>query len=367
MQNAFRSVCPAAHDIFWGNNILLKKVTAVLLIFLLLMNLTACKSEEKKRYEAEFLNLFDTATRIIGYADSKEAFTKQAKMVHDELEVYHQLYDIYNDYPGINNIKTINDQAGIAPVKVDQKIIDLLAFSKKAYAMSNGKLNIAMGSVLKIWHDHREAGLEDPERATLPTEAELRAASLHTDISQMVIDDKAGTVFLKDPEMSLDVGGIAKGYATEQVSKYAEKNGVTSMLLSVGGNVRSIGKRGDGTEWKVGVQNPYEKDGKNLSQVGLTDRSLVTSGIYERYYIVNGKNYHHIIDPATLFPANYFVSVTVLCQDSGYADALTKAIFNVPFEEGKALIESLPETEALWAFPDGTIQYSSHFTDYISE
>jgi thiamine biosynthesis lipoprotein len=346
---------------------LFKKVTAVLLVFLLLINLAACAGAEKKRYEAEFLNLFDTVTRIVGYADSKEEFTKQVQMVHDDLEGYHQLYDIYNDYPGVNNIKTINDQAGIAPVKVDQKIIDLLKFSLKAYNLSKGRLNIAMGSVLKIWHEHREAGMDDPERATLPTMEELQAASRHTDIGQMVIDDKNNTVFLKDPEMSLDVGGIAKGYATEQVCKFAEKNGVTSMLVSVGGNVRSIGKRGDGTEWKVGIQNPYEQNGKNLSQVNLTESSLVTSGIYERYYIVDGKNYHHIIDPATLFPANYFVSVTVLCHDSGLADALTKAIFNAPFEEGKDLIESLPDTEALWAFADGTIKYSSHFKDYISK
>ncbi|MBN7774604.1 FAD:protein FMN transferase [Clostridium aminobutyricum] len=334
---------------------------------MLLINLTACKDGEKKRYETEFLNLFDTVTRIVGYADSEEEFTKQVQMIHDDLEVYHQLYDIYNDYPGVSNIKTINDQAGLAPVKVDQKIIDLLKFSQEAYNMSDGKVNVAMGAVLKIWHDHREAGTEDPEKATLPSVEELQAASEHTDINQMFIDEKNNTVFLKDPKMSLDVGAIAKGYATEMVSKFAEKNGVTSMLLSVGGNVRSIGKRGDGAEWKVGVQNPYDQNGKNISKVSLTESSLVTSGIYERYYRIDGKIYHHIIDPVTLFPASYFVSVTILCPDSGMADALSTAVFNVPFEEGKALIERLPDTEALWAFADGTIKYSSHFKDYVSE
>jgi len=345
---------------------LTRKLIALTLILILLFDLTACGKTEKKRYEAEFLELFDTVTRIVGYSDSKEEFTDQVQMIHDNLETYHQLYDIYHDYPGVNNIKTINDQAGIAPVKVDQKIIDLLKFSKQAYEMTGGKVNVAFGSVLRIWHDHRTIGIDTPEKATLPSLDELTEASKHTDINQVVVDEENSTVFLKDPEMLLDVGAIAKGYATEQVCQIAQENGFTAGLVSVGGNVRSIGVKGDGQQWKVGVQNPYDVNGDNLSQVYLQDESLVTSGIYERYYTVNGKNYHHIIDPVTLFPAEYFVSVTILCPNSGLADALSTSIFNMPFDQGKDLIESLPDTEALWAFSDGTLKYSSHFQDYIT-
>lgn len=347
---------------------MVRKTTAILLTILLIFNLAACGNTEKKRYEAEFLTLFDTATRIVGYTDSKEEFTKQVQLIHDNLEAYHQLYDIYNDYPGVNNIKTINDQAGIAPVKVDRRIIDLLLFSKKAYKMSNGKVNIALGAVLKIWHDHRTIGIQDPEKAALPSRDQLVEASKHTNIDQVIIDEENSTVYLQDPEMSLDVGAVAKGYATEEVSKLALENGFTSVLISVGGNVRGVGEKEDrDTPWKVGVQNPYDQNGENISQVILMDESLVTSGIYERYYIVNGKNYHHIIDPATLFPADYFVSVTILCPDSGMADALSTSVFSMPFDEGKALIENLPETEAMWAFQDGTIKYSSHFQESISQ
>lgn len=356
------------HADIMGESILVRKTTAVILVMILLFNLAACAKTEKKRYEAEFLKLFDTVTQIVGYTDNKEEFTKQAQLIHDSLEEYHQLYDIYNDYPGINNIKAINDQAGIAPVKVDQRIIDLLQFSKKAYELTDGKVNVAFGAVLKIWHEHRTVGIETPEKATLPSMDQLVEASKHTDINQMIIDEKNSTVFLQDPEMSLDVGAIAKGYATEEVSKIAFKNGFTSGLISVGGNVRSIGVKADGdAPWKVGVQNPYDQNGENISQVKLKDKSLVTSGIYERYYTVDGKNYHHIIDPVTLFPADYFVSVTILCPDSGLADALSTSVFNMPFEQGEALIESLPDTEALWAFKDGTMKYSSHFQDYIAQ
>jgi len=346
-----------------------RRITAVFIIMILAFNLAACAEakEEKKRYEAEFLLLFDTVTQVIGYTANEEEFNEQVNLIYDNLEEYHQLYDIYNSYDGINNLKTINDQAGIAPVKVDGRIIDLLLFSREAYEMTDGKVNAAYGAVLKIWHDHRDAGIEDPENATLPDIDQLQEASKHTDINQVIIDEENSTVYLTDPEMRLDVGAIAKGYATEQVSRDAEKNGFTSALISVGGNVRAIGKRGDGTPWKVGIQNPYDQNGEDINKVRLTDASLVTSGIYERYYTVNGNNYHHIIDPETLYPAEYFLSVSILCPDSGLADALSTSIFNMPYEQGLALIESLPDAAAAWVFPDKQVKYSSRFTNFVSD
>lgn len=346
-----------------------KKITAVFMILILAFNLAACADaeDEKKRYEAEFLLLFDTVSQVIGYTSTEEEFNEQVNLIYDNLEEYHQLYDIYNSYDGINNVKTINDQAGIAPVKVDGRIIDLLLFSMEAYEMTDGKVNAAYGAVLKIWHEHRDAGIEDPEKATLPDMDQLREASEHTDISKVIIDEENSTVYLADPEMSLDVGAVAKGYATEQVSKIAEKNGFTNALISVGGNVRAIGRRADGTSWKVGIQNPYEQNGEDISKVNLTDGSLVTSGVYERYYSVNGKNYHHIIDPETLYPAEYFLSVSILCPDSGMADALSTSVFNMPYEQGLELIESLPDTAAAWVFADKQVKYSSRFTDFVSD
>lgn len=349
---------------------MLKKLAAVLLIAIMAFNLAACsgtKEEEQKRFEAEFLLLFDTVTRVIGYAASEEEFNQQVNLIYDNLQEYHQLYDIYNSYDGINNVKTINDQAGIAPVQVDRKIIDLLLFSREAYEMTGGKVNAAYGSVLRIWHDHREAGIEDPEQATVPDLEQLQEAAQHTDFEQVVIDEENGTVYLPDPEMRLDVGAIAKGYATEQVARLAEENGFANVLISVGGNVRAIGTRADGTLWKVGIQNPFDQNGEDVSKIRLTDASLVTSGVYERYYTVGDKNYHHIIDPDTLFPSEYFESVSILCPDSGMADALSTSLFNMPFEQGLEMIESLPDTEALWVFHDGSVQSSSGFEDYIAE
>lgn len=338
-----------------------KKIILLFLALFLLLNLTACGRPVKNRYEGQFLQLFDTATRIIGYAQSKEVFGEYVQQIHDELEIYHQLYDIYNDYEGVNNLKTVNDNAGLAPVKVDRRIIDLLLLAREAYDFSEGRMNVALGAVLRIWHDYREAGTDDPERAEIPPMALLEEAAKHTNIDDVVIDEAAGTVYLADPEMSLDVGSVGKGYAVEQVARFIMAQGFTDGLISVGGNVRSFGHKDDGKQlWNIGIQNP-ESGGPDLFTLQLTDRSLVTSGDYIRYYTVGDTRYHHIIDPETLMPAAYFTAVTIICPDSGLADALSTMVFNMPFEEGLAYVEGLSDTEALWVFTDGSQKYSSGF------
>lgn len=348
---------------------MLKKIVSIVVIIVIISNLAACNLQKNNRYQAQFLELFDTVTTIIGYAKDESTFTGYAQMIHDNLEVYHKLYDIYNDYEGINNVKTINDNAGIAPVKVDQKIIELLKFSKEAYEFSDGKVNIAFGAVLAVWHDYREEGLEDPTIAKLPPMEVLKEKEQHTDINKVVIDEKASTVYLEDPDMRLDVGAIAKGYATERVVKSLEEKGITGILLSVGGNVRSIGSREEKQkEWNVGIQNPdRESDEEYLMVTKIVDLSLVSSGDYERYYTVEGKEYHHIIDPQTLMPSQYYTAVSILCKDSGMADALSTIIFNMPLEDGKKLIESLDNTEALWVLKDGELKYSSGFEKFIKK
>ncbi len=345
-----------------------RRIITVLLIILLAFNLTACDNG-KKRYQANFFELFDTATTIIGYAVDEDTFTEYAQMIYDNLKEYHELYDKYNDYEGVNNIKTINDNAGIAPVKVDQRIIDLLQFSKDAYDLSDGKVNIAFGAVLSIWHDYREVGGEDPEKAELPPMELLEEKNLHIDINKIIIDENANTVYLEDPEMNLDVGAIAKGYATEMVAQIMIKKGITGLLLSVGGNVRAIGHRDEKVQaWSVGIQNPdQDSEDPYLLITQLEDLSLVSSGDYERYYIVDGLRYHHIIDPETLMPAAYYTAVSIITENSGLADALSTTIYNMPLEEGQALIESLVGTEAMWVMKDGSLIFSSGFESFIKE
>lgn len=355
--------------LIFGVKSLYKKITAILIVIIIVFNLSACDKKEPTRYEAQFLSLFDTVTTIVGYAESEEKFTEYSQLIYDDLKEYHELYDIYNDYEGINNIKTINDNAGIKPIKVDKKIIDLILFAKDEYVETNGKTNIALGSVLIIWHDYRTEGIENPESAKLPSIDKLKAAAEHIDINSVIVDKTNSTVFLSDPDMRLDVGAIAKGYATEQVSRLAKEKGLVSAIISVGGNVRGLGNKADTNEqWSVGIQNPNKESENNvLKLVYLSDKSLVTSGNYERYYTVNGKKYNHIINQETLFPSEYFASVSIICKNSGKADGLSTAVFSMPYEQGKELIDSLPDTEAMWVYNNGEIKYSENFEKLVKE
>ncbi len=326
------------------------------------------QSSELTRYSATFLDVFDTQTEIVGYGTSEEEFTALVEQLKEKLIYYNNLYDIYNDYEGVNNIKTINDNAGIVPVVVDTEIIELLKFSKSMYELSDGQVNIAMGSVLSIWHEYREAGTADPNNAKVPAMEALESAAAHMDISQLIIDEEASTVYLEDSEMSLDVGGIGKGYAVQRVADYARELGVDSILISVGGNICAVGEKTGGSKWTLGIQNPDLSSEEDYAlKVKVQDQCVVTSGSYQRYYVVDGGRYCHIIDPDTLMPADYFPSVSIIAEDSGMADALSTAVFNMPLEEGIELVNGIDGVEAVWILEDGSVWYSDNFEEYVVE
>ncbi len=341
----------------------MKKAIAVCLMLLIVATvLFVQRTEDVKRYQTGFFDLFDTYTELTFYAEDADMAAAVAAAVKEELTVCHQLYDIYHEYEGMNNLKTINDNAGIAPVEVDRRIIELLLFSKEMYQKTGGQVNIAMGSVLALWHDKRTEGIEDPDNASLPDMDALLAAAQHMDIENLMIDEQAMTVYLADPEMRLDVGAVAKGFATERTAALIAALGVESALLSVGGNVRAIGLRGDGTPWQVGVQNPdLDAQESNVATVALENCSMVTSGSYQRYYVVDGIVYHHIIDPVTLMPAGYSQSVTILTEDSGIADALSTALFTVHIEQGKEILKGFDDVQALWITQDGEMVRTDGF------
>lgn len=335
-------------------------------------NSTKTKAENKdlQKFSTSFTDLFDTATQVIGFTDSQEEFDHYADLIYQTMWEYHQLFDIYHLYDGINNIKTINDNAGKQPVQVDDRLIDMLDQAIEAEQTMKGKMNIAFGSVLSVWHDYREQGLADPNKAVLPPVEELKKKAEYADLSKVVIDHQKKTAFLPDKEMKLDVGAIAKGYATEKTAQMIEEAGLTQAMLSVGGNIRVIGRKigeqGEELPWSVGIQNPdisaVEPTVKVLALQGK--QSLVTSGIYERFFTVNGKNYHHIIDPETLFPSERYLSVSIVCEDSGLADALSTALFNMELSEGQELISSLDGVEACWILPNNTIEVSDGFSKF---
>lgn len=350
------------------------KIVTLILAFCLILPMlwfVSCEEEgervELEKFSAYSFDYFDTVTTVSGYAESKEAFDAVANEVLKELETYHRLFTIYHRFEGLENLCTINElvEGQHRTVTVDRRVIDMLLYAKQMHELTDGRVNIAMGSVLSIWHEYRTVGMGDPVSAQLPPMDKLQEAAQHTNIDNLVIDEQNCTVTITDPKMKLDVGAIAKGYAVEMIAQMLESRGITGYVLNVGGNVRTIGTKADGAPWTVGLENPLDDGEDYLCYLGLTGQTLVTSGSYQRYYLVNGKRYHHIIHPDTLMPAEGFVSVSVLCGHSGSADALSTALFCMTLEQGMALVQSLPDTEAQWVLPDGTRYATDGWNAYV--
>jgi thiamine biosynthesis lipoprotein len=311
------------------------------------------RSGQLERYEMSFYDIFDTYSSVTIYASNEKAANAVFDDVREELRRLNKLYDIYNNYEGINNIKTINDNAGVEPVKIDDDLMELLEFSVKAYDETDGAVNPAMGSVLSIWHSYREAGTDNPQTAALPSDEELKEAAAHTDINALVLDKQNGTAYIGDPKVKLDVGAVAKGFAADKAMEVIKGHGVQNAMLNMGGNVLTMGGKPDNKEWGVAVQNPRDSS-QNSAFVTINDGAVVTSGDYQRYYEVNGVRYSHIIDGETLFPPTRYASVTVATDSSAIADMLSTALFILPEEQGNALALKY-DAHICRIYGDGTI------------
>ena len=344
-----------------------RNLIALVLISTLIM-LTACSSPAEKtaqnpqRFTANFLGTFDAVVQVIGYTETEEDFSDYLEYIHQRFEHFHRLFDKYNDYEGINNIKTINDNAGKKPVQVEQEIIDLILLSKEWHGLTDGKVNIAVGSLLDIWDEKIKQAMSNPEQVTLPSKEELAAAAEHINIDNVIVDKEARTVFLAHENMSLDVGAIGKGFAAEVVGNEVFAMGFTSGVIISGGNWKALGKpiRDDRDHWTVAVQNPDKpytlSEEGILRRIALRDESLDTGGDYQRFAYIEGLRVHHIIDPDTLMPGNYHRGVTVMTDRSDVADLISTGLFLLPYEKGRTLADSIEGVEALWVMPDGTIR-----------
>ena len=350
------------------------KSLSCLCIFLgLLVILTGCPKTAKREDIIKpkgmvYFTFFDTVSYVYSYAgDSQKTFEERCGSVSAILDEYHSLFNIYYDFEGVNNLKTVNDNAGKAPVKVDRKLIDFLLYAKQLYNVTNGEMNVMMGSVLKLWHDCRDAASTSPSNVRIPTADELNEAAKHTDISLIEIDEENLTVFISDPNARIDVGALGKGYATERAAEHLRSIGADSYVLNIGGNIRIIGHKQDGGSWGTGIKDPADTS-RYATIIDIADTSCVTSGDYERFFSVNGKRYHHVIDKDTLMPSEHFSSVTIITPDSGLADALSTALFSMSYEDGLALISKMSiSVEVLWISRDGTQHYTPGFENLIKK
>ena len=310
---------------------------------------------ELEKHTEKVYEYFDTITTFMAYTKDEEEFEHYVRVLNEELKKYHELYNSYDAFEGVNNFRTINENAGKEAVEVDSKIIELIEYSKEMYDLTGGKINIAMGSLLGLWHDAREISVNNPDEAKIPEESVLKKASSHKDINAIEIDKEKNTVYISDPDVRIDIGAIGKGYATKIIAKRLEEEGLKHGILSVGGDDVLIGDNpaSENSYYKIAIQNPNLEDKENpySSVVSLRNTSVVTSGDYQRYFMVDGKRYHHIIDPETMYPSTKWRSVSVILDDIAEADTISTYLFILDYEEGLEFSKKVG-AEVLWIDED---------------
>ena len=336
------------------------RIAALFLCVLLLMLCPGCGG--KQRYSVTYADVFDTVTTFTAYTESRAEFDALAEQLHAQLLEDHRRSDIYHEYPGLVNLCTLNKKAGEEAVQVDGELMDLLQFGARWHELTGGKLNIAMGAVLALWQEARETAAADPDSARLPEGDRLREAAAHCSMADLALDTESGTVRYLDPELKLDVGAVAKGWAQSRAMELLDRARCTSWLLNMGGSVSCRGTKPDGSPWTIGLEDPLDKS-LPMRTFLLTDSSAVTSGVDQRYYLLEGKRYHHLIDPDTGFPCDHCTQVTIILPNPLLADALSTALFLMDQEAGSKLARELG-AEALWILPDGSQIKTGGFPEF---
>jgi len=336
-----------------------RSLLVVALALVLLLTSSCAETETYTKYQHYFFGTFDTVITLIGFTQNEEEFESYAQLAEAEMIRYHEIFDQYHPYEGVDNLFLINQNAASVPVQAEPELIDLLLEVRTWQELYGTAANPAMGSVLLLWHDARTDGSYIPEYSL------LEEAAKHTNYNDIMIDKEASTVQFADPEMRIDLGAVAKGYAAQKVADSLRRAGLDSFILNAGGNVVCGDAPRDGrNQWTVAVENV---DGITTRlKLGLKNLCIVTSGDYQRYYEVDGSRYHHLIDPETLYPAKHMRAVSIIHPDSGLADFLSTAAFMLPYEESRKLIESVPNTEATWLLEDGSEYWTDGFEELMA-
>ncbi|MBQ9975336.1 MAG: FAD:protein FMN transferase [Clostridia bacterium] len=318
-----------------------------LFVFLLLTLSLCLTSCGEKKYSTQIWSTFDTVVDVSGYFESEEEWSRARSLIEETLFYYDDLLNAYEDADFIN-LKAINESSG-KTLEISRELYDFLTFAKEMEKKTDGALITAFGSVTGLWKDFINGG-------ELPDKKELEGAFAHTSSDMVLLEDNPYRVTLLDPDVRVDAGSLAKGWVGDRLREVLEAEGFDSLIINLGGNVVAIGSK-KGKPWSVGIRSP---EGSLFDTVEVSDLSVVTSGNYERVREYNGILYHHIISPDTLYPADCFPSVTVIPPSSATADALSTALFVLPLEEGKALLEKFPEASAVWITDNGAV-YSDNY------
>ena len=321
-----------------------KRLTALLSASILL--LSGCSGLPRERSQTYTDTLFDTVISV-------QIFDSVDEDVLKGCEKLCKKYDsMFSNKIEDSEISRINS-AGGNPVEVSKETIKLIKKGIYYSEMSDGAFDITIAPVSSLWDFKAET-------PSVPSPEAIAEAVSHVNYENIIIRDN--TVKLADPQAGIDLGAIAKGYIADRIKDYLEEEGVRHAMINLGGNVLAMGSKLDGSDYNIGIQEPFDETGEPITSVKISDKSVVTSGIYQRYFKADGKIYHHILDPNTGYPCeNNLYSVTILTDSSLTADALSTTCFLLGYDRGMKLINQLDNVDAVFITNDNQIHYSKNF------
>ncbi len=319
-------------------------LSALLICSILVLNISGCGIVNSSEPISRTGFYFDTIIQITLYNTSDEGLLDECMNMCD---YYENLLSAHVDDSDITKINTAEGQ----PVEVSAETIELLNIALEYAELSDGAFDPTIGSVSLLWDF-------DSDEHIVPDESAISEALTHVDYHNITIE--GNTVTISDPETNIDLGAIAKGYIADKLKAYLVSQNVTSGIINLGGNVLLIGSKPDGSDFSIGIQKPFADTSTSITGVKASDKSVVSSGTYERYFEVDGKFYHHILDTSTGYPLdNGLIGITILSDNSVVGDALSTTCFSLGMEKGMKLIESLDGIEVLFITEDYEIHTSS--------
>ncbi len=314
----------------------------ILLSSYLLIFLSSCTPSQERLYK----ETRDSMYTIVSITVSSSSPHKAKKAINEAFKELDKLENLLNYYCEKSEITAINKKAGIKPVRVSPETFDII--SKAIFASENtkGAFDITMGPVIALW---------DFYNAVLPDEASIKEKLKLTGYTNIILNKEESTVFLKKKGIEINLGGIIKGYAADRATEVLKKHGIKSGIVAIAGDIKTFGASPDGQPWRIGIQNPrfnppappLEKGGKEgfsdeiMAVVSLSDAAVSTSGDYVRFFIKDGKRYHHLLNPKTGYPAYESQSVTVIAEKAAYADAFATGIFILGPQKGLEVLKKL--------------------------
>jgi len=313
----------------------------------MLLFLTGCSEPKKVDTREEFL--MNTIFKI-------QIYNNNDKEVMDK--VYKRLFEIERAMSktiATSEISKINENAGQDYVDISEDTYEVIERALKFANVTEGSFDPTIGPLVDLW----KITESEENRTWLPTDEEIKKVIDLVDYKK--VDLKDGEAYLSQAGMKLDLGGIAKGYGADEARRILKEEGVNSALIDLGGNIYAVGEKPDGSSWRIGIKNPDEEGNDYLGIVSVKDKSVVTSGGYERYFKLNGKVYHHIINPKTGYPANNGIrSVSIISDSSTDGDALATAVYIMGLERAKDLIKNFTDVGFIILTDDNHIYISKN-------